>query len=367
MENRAPQMLKPGLVGLTILLAIGAAAGQVPAAIPDKKGSDVFKNLKVLNDTPSDQLLPAMQFITSSLGVHCEYCHVEKAFEKDDKKPKETARQMMRMVQELNRNQFQGKQEVTCFTCHRGTPAPLTVPVIAKSPEPLLSKSASGTPQDVPAHASPPEIIARYIKALGGEDAIASLTSIEQKGIFRADSHAFPLELYQANSARSATVIHFPGSNRITAFDGTSGWIALPGRPLRPMTSGEADAARMDSDLHFALNLNTIFHEIKFTGSSKVGTEQAFIVSGQRPGFPPVEMYFGQTSGLLLRMVHYLPSPLGLNPTQVDYSDYRVVAGVRIPFRWTSATPTGSYNVLIETTRANVAIPEKVFSMPAAP
>jgi len=79
-------------------------------------------------------------------------------------------------------------------------------------------------------------------------------------------------------------------------------------------------------------------------------------------------MYFGTTSGLLLRMVRYLPSALGLNPVQTDYSDYRkIAAGVKIPFQWTSATPTGRFTVQIRTARANVNVPEAVFSISAAP
>src|SRR3954466_13631631 len=90
-----------------------AHAGEWPATSADKKRSEVFKNLKVLNNVPSDLLLPSMQFITSSLGVHCEYCHIENAFEKDDKRPKQTARQMMHMVEEINNAKFKNQHKVT--------------------------------------------------------------------------------------------------------------------------------------------------------------------------------------------------------------------------------------------------------------
>ena len=48
-----------------------------------------------------------------------------------------------------------------------------------------------------------------------------------------------------------------------------------------------------------------------------------------------MKFYFDKTSGLLLRMVHYTDTPLGLNPTQVDFADYRAVDGVKTPYRWT--------------------------------
>ena len=370
MVNLASHIRTAGLVCLAaVLLGISSAAGgpaptsPKKAASPKQKSEEVFKNLKVLRNTPSEPLVSSMQFMTSSLGVHCEYCHVENAFERDDKKSKQTARQMMRMVARINATEFHGKQEITCYSCHRGSPKPLTVPVIAKVSRRLLSAPTSGLPQP-PDQLSPADVIKKYIQARGGTDAIANLKSLQEKGAFRSDSSEFPLELYATNAARSATVIHFPGADRIETLDGTSGWISLPGATPRPMTSARADAARIDDDLQFALDPNRIFPEIKGTGISKVGTEDAVMLSGGRPGFPPVEMYFSVSSGLLLRIVHYSPSALGLNPTQTDYSDYREIGGVKIPFHWTSSTPEGSFSVQIESAEANEQIPEKEFAMP---
>jgi hypothetical protein len=275
---------------------------------------------------------------------------------------------MMRMVEEMNNAQFKNQQKVTCYTCHRGSPKPLTVPIIASTPPQLLSESVSDNAQAIPGQPSPAVVITKFITAVGGADAIAGLNSLEEGGTFHSDAREFPMELYVSKPGRSAARIHFPGADRITVFDGTSGSIALPGRPSRPMTSGEIDAARMDADLQFPLNIDKIFSGLKITGTSKIGTEQVVVLSGERPGLSPVEMYFGKTTGLLLRVVHYLPSALGLNPAQTDYSDYRKIsAGVKIPFQWTSATPTGRFTVQIRRARTNVPVPERLFSVTAGP
>lgn len=47
-----------------------------------------------------------MQFISASLGVECEFCHDERDKDKDDKKTKKTAREMIRMVLAINQNSF---------------------------------------------------------------------------------------------------------------------------------------------------------------------------------------------------------------------------------------------------------------------
>ena len=71
-----------------------------------------------------------MQFITASLGVECNFCHVQGASEKDIKKPKVIARKMMAMMFTINKESFEGHREVTCNTCHRGSPHPITTPPI---------------------------------------------------------------------------------------------------------------------------------------------------------------------------------------------------------------------------------------------
>src|SRR5436309_8362859 len=76
----------------------GAPAVLSPANASTKKAEEQFKNIQVLKGIPADQLIPTMQFISASLGVECEFCHVQRAFEKDDKKPKQTARKMMEMM-----------------------------------------------------------------------------------------------------------------------------------------------------------------------------------------------------------------------------------------------------------------------------
>ncbi len=77
-----------------------------PAPEPVKPAEQVFKNIQVLKGVPSDQWRATMQFISSSLGVECEFCHTRGAFDNDDKKPKKIARQMIEMQMAINKNNF---------------------------------------------------------------------------------------------------------------------------------------------------------------------------------------------------------------------------------------------------------------------
>src|SRR4030081_1465281 len=101
-----------------VILASGAVALRAQSAQPStgaaaaKTTEQVYKNIQVLKGVPADQLIPSMQFITASLGAQCDFCHVGRAFEKDDKETKQTARKMMRMMFIVNKDNFDGHQEV---------------------------------------------------------------------------------------------------------------------------------------------------------------------------------------------------------------------------------------------------------------
>ena len=126
------------VLGTIALLAVGGivmsgAKAQSGAALGantrgPKKAEEQFKNIRALKGIPADQLIPAMQFITASLGVECEFCHVEGAFEKDDKEQKKTARKMLAMAHQINADNFGGERRVTCWTCHRGASEPESAP-----------------------------------------------------------------------------------------------------------------------------------------------------------------------------------------------------------------------------------------------
>ena len=116
---------------LTVCWAIPAIA-QEPAAAP-KTAGETYKNIQILKDLPASQLMEVMHSFSHSLGVHCSFCHVEGAFDKDDKPQKQTARKMITMAMGINKDNFGGERRVTCWTCHRGASEPESKP--APKPE----------------------------------------------------------------------------------------------------------------------------------------------------------------------------------------------------------------------------------------
>src|SRR4051812_21033125 len=123
---------------LGFFLAVGFSQRPVAAQTSDQKVEDVFKNIRSLNGQPADMLNPTMVFFEASLGVGCPYCHDNDANKREvDSKPQKLiARQMIDMVNTINKTTFHGQRQVTCFTCHEGRAMPLGVPNVTNAPLP---------------------------------------------------------------------------------------------------------------------------------------------------------------------------------------------------------------------------------------
>jgi hypothetical protein len=330
---------------------------------------EAYKNIQVLKGLPADQLIPAMQFITYSLGVECSFCHVEGTPEKDDKKPKQAARKMMQMMFAINQQNFEGKREVTCYSCHRGSSHPAATPAIAEAGTQVVTAKAQdddehgAAPPGVP---QPDQIFAQYVDALGGVSAIEKLSTRVEKGTINLSGRQFPVDIFSKAPGKRAAVIHLPNGENITAYDGTSGWTSAPDRPVRDIPSSEAVSAQAETDLQSPIHIKRLFSELRTGRPEKIGDHDVYVVSGLNAGEPTARFYFDERSGLLLRMLRYADSPLGRNPTQIDYADYREQAGVKVPFQRTIARPSSRFTIQIEEVHDNVTVDDAKFTRPAA-
>ena len=370
-----------GMAAIVVILGveIGSAKAQSGGVthpstpLAPKKAEEQFKNIQTLKGIPADQLIPAMQFITASLGVECEFCHVQGAFEKDDKQPKQTARKMMDMMFAINKDNFEGHREVTCYSCHRGSADPVATPVVmAEEPKLGMGDAKKPDKKDEAAEAkaegpSAAQLFDKYLRAVGGGAAIEKITSRVMKGAITFGDRNVPIEIFSKGPEKRVSFTHTPDGDSVTAFDGHEGWLGAPGRPVREMHGSDIDAAAMDADLHFPAHLKDMFSKVEVRGTEKVGDRGAYLVVGQRDGKTPLRLYFDEQSGLLLRLVRYGETPLGRLPTQIDYADYREAGGVKIPFRWNLARPGGRFTIQVSEVKQNVPVDDAKFARPPSP
>ena len=341
------------------------SAGQ--RASGQKLAEEQFKNIQVLKGVPADQLIPAMQFITASLGVDCEYCHDHQAMDSDDKKPKKIARQMVTMMFDIDKNNFDGRLEVTCYTCHRGAAKPVSIPAIKVEEVAGREEPAKKTSEKA-ALPKPEELLDKYLAAVGGAAAVEKITSRGQKGKLLAfGGQSFPAEVYSKAPDKRVSIMHLQGGDSVTGFDGQRGWMSVPGRPAHMMSSSENESARLDADLHFPVHAKTLYPKFTVKTGEKIDGHDTYLVEGLEEARPPLRLYFDTQTGLLLRMVRYAQSPLGLNPTQIDYADYRDVDDIKVPFWWTVSRPGNRFTIQVNEIKQNVPVDDSKFAPPPPP
>src|SRR5438552_12598439 len=181
--NRPNSWLGISVVSLGLLLGIAGARAQTtspkaPATpVGPKVAEEEFKNIQALKGIPADQVIPSMQFIAASLGVECEFCHVAHANEKDDKKPKVTARKMIAMMMAINKDNFEGHREVTCYSCHRGSTDPVGTPIISGEEPKPESGQRKGSGEEKAVFPAADQLLEKYLAAVGGAEALQKITS----------------------------------------------------------------------------------------------------------------------------------------------------------------------------------------------
>ena len=117
------------IAAILVLMPLTAQDKPDPARRPPPPAP---KNLKVLKVTTGPEVIQIMRAFTAGLGVKCEHCHVQGNFASDDNPKKVTARMMISMGREINAKFPDGKQHVSCYTCHRGMSIPATAPPAAQ-------------------------------------------------------------------------------------------------------------------------------------------------------------------------------------------------------------------------------------------
>ncbi|HEY3739244.1 MAG TPA: c-type cytochrome [Bryobacteraceae bacterium] len=360
MHTPARSSITLTLAGLIVLWVPQTAVAQ------SKTAGETFKNVTQLKDIPAEQLMPSMQLISIDLGVECSFCHVQGKMDSDDKGPKKTARAMMAMTAEINKTHFGGRQQMTCYSCHRGAPHPMNTPAVLESdmaPTPHVPPVAAASEAPAP---TVDQILAKYVAALGGADAIHRVSSRIMKGSIAAMGSDTPIEILTKAPNKRITITHGAKGDSFTAYDGEAGWMGSTGRPAREMSSAESGAFALDAEFYLALRIKELFPQLRRGRPETIGGALCETLIGSGPGHPPVRLYFDQSTGLLTRMVRYAETPVGRNPTQIDYSDYRAVDGVKTPYRWTLSRPNGRFTIQITDVTNNASIDDGRFAKTVA-
>jgi hypothetical protein len=362
------------VIGATCLFG-AAHAAQGPAPPPAERvplTEDVFKSVALLRGIPVDTFFDAMGMFANAMGNDCTFCHASKAyFDKAlfaEPTPRiQKARQMIVMVNTLNKQYFGGQTRVTCFTCHQGSNVPSSDPnLMLQYGTPVEDPNVRDFPTDARIMAD--AVFDKYLEALGGAQRVAALKSFTAKGMYSGFDTSFdkvPVELYGRAPGQQAMVVHFTTGVSTRAFDGTNGWIAGPETPLPLVTlsQGNLDRARLEALASFPAGLRTSFPQWR-GGRTAIDDKEVVVLQGLVNGEALANLYFDD-AGLLVRMIRWVRTPVGFVPTKIDYSDYREVDGVKVPFTRVVTQTYMQMTVELTGMQPNVAVDASRFAKPA--
>ena len=367
---------------ITLAAAISMAArapaqpGRPVAPARPKMVEDVFKNVQALKGIGVDDFLLTMGIMSAAVASDCVGCHPSAGTDHVDwaldTPRKRTARKMVQMVTAINRDHFNGRQVVTCWTCHRGRDRPVTTPTLD-----VVYGPPTDEPDDVLTQArgvaSIDQVLDKYLQAIGGAQNVSRVTSFVASGKsvgYRGFGGGGVVEVSAQTPDKRATHISFPEypdrGVSIRTYDGRTGWIATPLAVVRKyeLAGSERDGARLDAMLSFPMQIKQALANLRIGPPSTIGDKDVTVLQGNGPNGTLATLYFDDQSGLLVRMVRHGRSPIGRVPTQVDYSDYREVGGIRFPFRWTFAWLDGRDNFEFSDVKLNVPIDAATFGEP---
>jgi photosynthetic reaction center cytochrome c subunit len=393
------------------------AAPLVAAAMKGKTAEQYFKKIDVLKGIPAEEIHPAMEYITMALGVGCGYCHVIGKFDVDDKREKHVARSMIAMTMALNKTAFDGKREITCYTCHHGVAKAAATQIFPgeKAPaepsgaeifpallltnfsnlDPNMSPSkapatvmSGQTPMAMAKPAAAPlpsadSVFSKYVEALGGKAAMDKVTSLVHIGT--ADMlvpappvpqgappppppamGTVPAEL-DVKSPKGVISVQFPGRGpTMVGFDGTIGWVNTP---IREQTG---DELRMTAELGETIPALSFMKEhsnVQVDAMEKIGDRDVYRVVGTRKAGMAVldRVYFDAQTGLLARSYTTMQSVLGGFPEETSYEDYRDVSGLKVPFTLRVVSAEGNRTYKWSQVNANAPVDDSKFTKPIPP
>src|SRR5439155_23195881 len=179
---------------LVTAVALRAAprGGQAGTAAPGGERvpmvEETFKTVQLLRGIPVDTFFEVMGTFASSMGNDCTFCHASNAALDKSAFATQTpriqrARQMITMMNAINKQYFNGAPRVSCFTCHGGSNRPKSDPsFMSQYGEPVLDPDERDFLTDPTVNAN--QVFDRYLQAIDGADRRSTLTRYSGPGTY---------------------------------------------------------------------------------------------------------------------------------------------------------------------------------------
>jgi len=132
------------------------------------------------------------------------------------------------------------------------------------------------------------------------------------------------------------------------------------------VTGQDLDGVKLESEVFFPARIKQALTNWRVGIPTLINDREVNVVQGTTANGGTATLCFDLETGLLTRLVRFSSSPVGRVVTRVDYSDYREVAGVKIPFKWTVTWLDGRSTYELTSVEPNAAIDASRFARPAS-
>lgn len=365
------------------IVAVGVSgiplAAQSATPAKGQTAGEVFKNVTTtpLKGLTVDDFMGSMGVMAAALGFDCADCHTGAGTDKVnwvyDTQRKKIARRMTEMVATINKQNFGGAPLVSCWTCHHGKDVPATTIALDHLYGPPNDEKDDIITKD---DTEPPatQILDKYIEALGGQaklDTLKSFVATGKQGGYVQVKGGGVFEIYAEYPNKRSVRVTYPDApdrgNQSRAFDGTTGWITTPRALLGEyeVTGSERDGLHLDAELAFPGQIKNVLTDLRVGYPDTIDNTDVMVVQGRGPHGVLATLYFDKKTGLLVREIRYGRTPIGRFPSQIDYSDYRDVNGIKFPFKYKFSWLDGRDNYELTNVQINVPIDQSKFGKPA--
>jgi photosynthetic reaction center cytochrome c subunit len=368
------------VAGMSVVCLSGIPLlGQAGTPVKGQTAGEVFKNVTTspLKGLTVDDFMGSMGVMAAALGFDCADCHTgagtDKVVWEADTNRKKMARRMTEMVAVINKTNFGGAPLVSCWTCHHGKDVPATTIALDNLYGPPNDEKDDIITKD---DTQPPAatILDKYIQALGGAQKLAGLKSFVATGTqggYVQVKGGGQFEIFaKAPDMRTVRVTYKDApdrGNQTRSFNGTMGWVTTPRALLGEyeVTGTELDGLHFDAELAFPGQIKQFLTNPVVGYPDVIDGKDVQVVQGRGPRNLLVTLYFDKQSGLLVREIRFGRTPIGRVPSQVDYSDYRAVDGVKFPFEYKFQWLDGRDTYKLTDVKVNVPIEDTRFGKPS--
>lgn len=222
------------------------------------------------------------------------------------------------------------------------------------------------------------DVIEKHLAATGGRAALSTLTSRAALGTITLTTPvgdlSGPIELYNKVPNKSRTYIKLDlsavGGGQVVndqRFDGSTGFIVDTFNGDRQITGDQLEAMKNAFFPSALLVYKEQGIQMTLGGREKVGDAEAYVLTMTPKSGPAARLFIDTASLMLVRttMTIDVPQLGGAVEQVVDFSDFRDVDGVKVPFTTTVRNPAQSITARFTTVTHNTEIPDSDFVRPA--